>query len=277
MGFIWLGLLLLYLTTRKFADRRCAVLSVLVCCLSPDLVWWSVLFYTEYPLFLASAGTFYFLVSSLTSRSASPRDWIGLGLSIGLGLLSKTIFPLVAAPVLGFAMVAGRIRGLGGPPPSFAIKAGAVGLLAAGPWWWKNAGAALRYACYARNDLWGSLGAPSIATWISWLVSVVQGLLGHGMTIVIILVALAWIRKRFIRRDARLDSVQRTVLLACTARYCRSCWSSLQARITSSAIYARLLCPWQLPSGCSPTSVGGAARRPCLVSRPCRFSRKYPC
>ena len=277
VGFIWLGLLLLYLTTRKFADRRCALLSVLVCCLSPDLVWWSVLFYTEYPLFLASAGTFYFLVSSLTSRSASRRDWIGLGLSIGLGLLSKANFPLVAVPVLGFAMVAGRIRGLGGPSPSFAIKAGVVGLLVAAPWWWKNGARALGLVRYARSDIWCSLGAPSIGTWISWLASVVQGLLGHGVTIVIILIALAWIRKRFIRRDTRLDSVQRTVLLACAARYCRSCWCSLQARTTSFAIYARLLYPWQLPSGCSPTSAAGAARRPCLVSRPCRFSRNCPC
>ena len=243
VGFIWLGLLLLYLTTRKFADRRCAVLSVLVCCLSPDLVWWSVLFYTDYPLFLASAGTFYFLVSSLTSRSASPRDWIGLGLSIGLGLLSKANFPLVAAPVLGFAMVAGRIRGLGGPSPSFAIKAGVVGLLVAGPWWWKNARLALMYARGARNFMWDSLGAPSIGTWISWLVSVVQGLLGHGVTTVIILIALAWIRKRFIRRDARLDSVQRTVLLACAC----AILPLVLLQLTGTNHLLRHLCPALVP------------------------------
>ena len=215
MGFIWLGLLVLYQTMRKLADRRCALLSVLVCCLSPDLVWWSVLFYTEYPLFLASAGTFYFLVSSLTSQSASRRDWVGLGLSIGLGLLSKTNFLLLAALVLGFAMVAGRIRGLSGPSPTFAIKAGGVAVLAAGLWWWKNAEVALAYARYSRNFPWDSLGSPSVGTWLSWLVSVVQGLVGHGMSIVITLIAIAWIRKRFIRRDAQLDSVQRTVLLAC--------------------------------------------------------------
>ena len=278
MGFIWLGLLLLYLTTRKFADRRCAVLSVLVCCLSPDLVWWSVLFYTEYPLFLASAGTFYFLVSSLTSGSASPRDWIGLGLSIGLGLLSKTIFPLVAAPVLGFAMVAGRIRGLGGPPPSFAIKAGAVGLLAAGPWWWKNAGAgAVRYACYARNDLWGSLGAPSIATWISWLVSVVQGLLGHGMTIVIILVALAWIRKRFIRRDARLDSVQRTVLLACAC----AILPLVLVQLAGTNHLLRYLCPALVPLAIAVgllANVSGWSSSPTLLGiSTLSISRKSQC
>ena len=103
MGFTWLGLLLLYLTAHKIADRKCAVLSVLVCCLSPAQVLWSGLFYTENPLFLASAGTFYFLVSSVTSGLATARNWIGLGLSIGLGLLSKASFVPVAASVLGFA------------------------------------------------------------------------------------------------------------------------------------------------------------------------------
>src|SRR5208283_6143476 len=107
------------------------------------------------------------------------------GLSIGLGLLAKTSFVLVAAPALGFALVAGRIRGLSGPPPSFAIRAGALGTLVAAPWWCKNAGPALRYGSYSRNYIYDSLGAPSLGTWISWLLSVVQSLLGHGVTIAI--------------------------------------------------------------------------------------------
>ena len=89
------------------------------------------LFYTEYPLFLATTGAFYFLVSSLESKSDAPRNWIGLGLSIGLGLLAKASFLLIAAPLLGFVLVAGRIRALIGPPPLFAVKAGALASLIA--------------------------------------------------------------------------------------------------------------------------------------------------
>jgi 4-amino-4-deoxy-L-arabinose transferase-like glycosyltransferase len=215
LGFHWLGLVFLYLTTRKIASPKCAVLSVLICCLSPDVLFSSVVFYTEYPLFLATTASFYFLVSSIESKSDVPRNWIGLGLSIGLGLLAKTSFALVVAPVMVVALVGGRIRALSGARPSFAIKASALGTLVAGPWWWKNAGVALGYARYSRNFIYESLGAPSFATWISWILSVTQSLLGHGVTIAITLVVLAWIWKRFVRRDTSLDPVQRTVLLVC--------------------------------------------------------------
>ncbi len=77
LGFHWLGLAVVYLTTRKVASPKCAVLSVLICCLSPDVIFSSVLFYTEFPLFLATTGAFYFLVSSLESKSAARLevDW----------------------------------------------------------------------------------------------------------------------------------------------------------------------------------------------------------
>ena len=77
LGFHWLGLVFLYLTTRKIASPKCAVLSVLICCLSPDVLFSSVLFYTEYPLFLATTGAFYFLVSSLGEQVGCPQelDW----------------------------------------------------------------------------------------------------------------------------------------------------------------------------------------------------------
>ena len=162
-GFHWIGLAFLYLTTLRIADRKCPVLSVLICSLSPDVLFSSVLFYTEYPLFLATTGAFYFLVPSLVSKSDGPRNWIGLGLSLGLGLLAKSSFLLVATPVLGFALLAGRIRGLSGPPPSFAIKAGALGSLVAAPWWWINSSPALSFARSSRNFIYDSSGCHQLA------------------------------------------------------------------------------------------------------------------
>jgi len=243
LGFHWLGLAFLYLTTRKIAGPKCAVLSVLICCLSPDVLFSSVIFYTEYPLFLATTATFYFLVSSVESRSTAPRNWIGLSLAIGLGLLAKTSFVLVVAPVMVLALVAGRIPGLSGPPPSFAIKSGALGALIAAPWWWVNGGQALHYARYSRNFISGSLGKPSIGTWISWFLSVVQSLLGHGVTIVIALIIISWIRKRFIQRNASLDSVQRTVLLACAC----AILPLVLVQLTGTNHLLRHLCPTVVP------------------------------
>ena len=275
LAFHWLGLAFLYFTVRKIASSKCAVLSVLICALSPDVLFSSVVFYTEYPLFLATTGTFYFLISGLESRAVASINWIGLGLSFGLGLLSKASFLFVGVPALAFVLVAGRIRGLSGPPPAFAIKAVALGSLVAAPWWCINGGLAWHVANLGRNYTYDSLGPPSFRTWIFWVLSVAQSLLGHGVTMVVTLILFAWIWKRFIQRQVILESVQRTVFLACTAQYCRSCWPSSRARTTSSVIYARLSYPWQSQSGCSPILKGGVPRRPCLGSLAWRCSLNY--
>ena len=146
LGFHLAALSLLYLTTCKLASPKCAVLAVLVFSLSPDVVFASALFYTEYVLFVATTGAFYSFVSALTNNSPRTWHWIGLGLSIGLGLLAKASFLLIAAPLLGFVLVAGRVRALTGPPPLVAVKAGALACFIAGPWWWKNLGPALSFA-----------------------------------------------------------------------------------------------------------------------------------
>ncbi len=264
LGFHLSGLVLLYLTTRKVASPKCAVLSVLVFCLSPDVVFASALFYTEYPLFLATTGAFYFWVSSLESKSDAPRNWIGLGLSIGLGLLAKASFLLIAAPLLGFVLVAGRIRALIGPPPLFAIKAGALAALIAGPWWWKNLGPAMSYARNSRYDSFITLGQPSLSTWALWLLTAAQSLLGHGVTVVLVLVLLSWARLCFIHRDARLDPIQRTVFLACVCTMV----PLVLGQLSGTNHQLRLLCPALVPlavSGGLLANVAGWSSSPALL------------
>jgi 4-amino-4-deoxy-L-arabinose transferase-like glycosyltransferase len=215
LGFLWLSLGLIYLAVRKVTSPPCAIVTVLLICLSPEILCADVAFGTEFPLLLAVSGTFYFLISAVSSKAYSAKNWIGLGLSIGLGFLSKASFLAVAFPVLGFLFVAGRIRALSGPPPSFALKAGVLGALVAAPWWWVNAEPVLDYSHYVRDYVRHSLGAPSVSTWASWLLSVFQCLLGYGSTLVITLIAAAWLGGRISRRDVGLDPVQRTIVLAC--------------------------------------------------------------
>jgi hypothetical protein len=129
-------------------------------------------------------------------------------------LLSKLSFAFVAVPVLCFALV-GRRTSFGGPPPSFAIKAGALGTLIAAPWWWVNGGLALDYGRYARNFAYHSLGTPSLETWISWLHSVVHSLIGPGVTVVVALVVLAWIWKRLKQQDVCHRPLHGGLFLVC--------------------------------------------------------------
>ncbi len=268
LGFHCASLVLLFLTTRKIASPKCAVLSVLVFCLSPDVVFASALFYTEYPLFLATTGAFYFFVSSLKSGSEARRNWIGLGLSTGLGLMAKASFLLIAAPLLGFVLIARRISGLSGPPPLVSIKAGLLASLIAGPWWFKNYGPALNYARVSRYDMYITLGEPSLRTWMFWLLTVVQSLLGYGVTIILILVLLSWTWYCFSPGSSRLDSIQRSVLLACGSAMV----PLILGQLLGTNHQLRLLCPILVPMAISfglLASVSGWDRLTALLSITC--------
>ncbi len=133
----------LYLTTRRIASPAAGAVAVLVFCISPEVISASIFFSTEGPFYLAAAVMLYF-VSFYWGDAAEPprRGWIGLGLAIGLGLLAKSSFVLIAAPVLAVTLIfAGRLHRTVSAV-SYLAKAGAVAFLAAAPWWLEN----FRYA-----------------------------------------------------------------------------------------------------------------------------------
>ncbi len=59
----------------------------------------------------------------------------------------------------------------------------------------------------------------------------------------ITLILVAWIWRRFVQRDARLDSVQRAMLLACVC----TIFPLMLAQLTSSNLNLRYLCPTVVP------------------------------
>src|SRR5260370_27038803 len=94
-------------------------------------------------------------------------------------------------------------------------KAGALAFVVAGPWWMVNAHPALAFAKSAMDSPRNSLGKLGLHIWAKWLSTIAQGLLGHGVTIVLVLLAITALRKIVIRRDPILDTAQRTALIAC--------------------------------------------------------------
>jgi 4-amino-4-deoxy-L-arabinose transferase-like glycosyltransferase len=215
LGFHWLALAFVFLTLRKLTNPLCAILTVLFICLSPEFLYTSITFGTEYPLMLATAAMLFFLVSTFQRPTESWTDWLALGLSLGLGLLAKASFLFVAAPVLGFVLLAGYHKALRGPRPWFAVKAGLVAALIAAPWWWVNIGPAMASAHDAREFVRHSLGTLSVSTLASWLWSAVQCVLGYGSAVVIAILLVAWLHNLIRQQNVRLDPVQRTTLLAC--------------------------------------------------------------
>jgi 4-amino-4-deoxy-L-arabinose transferase-like glycosyltransferase len=205
----------IYLTTKRFAGPIAAAIAILVFCLSPDVLAASIFFSTEGPLYVAVAATLFFL-SVYWSDGPEPRgNWIGLGLAMGLGLLSKITFASLAGPVFLFSAFTTR-RHQGRSGLVSLGKAAVLSLLVAIPWWRRDIGPALGYANFTSRGFLPryTLGSHfAFLTWERWLSSVVLGLIGPGIAIVILLVGIVYVRK--ITTGERIAVAQRTALYAC--------------------------------------------------------------
>jgi len=205
----------IYLATCRIGSRIAGAFAVLVFCLSPEVISASMFFGTDAPLYLATSSMLYYLFKSWTDSSEHSRNGIGLGLAIGLGFLSKTSFFLIALPALAFWFVAGRRRKLGAAGWALPLKAGILAFLVAGPWWLLNIKGAIAYAQYSRSFVRISLGPPSLMNWIRWLNTVIQCLLGCGLSILIGLVMIACLVRIIVRKETILSPLQKSALGVC--------------------------------------------------------------
>ncbi len=234
----------IYLTTRRIASPTAGAVAALVFCLSPEVISASIFFSTEGPFFLATASMLYF-VSAYWSDEAEPRrrNWIGLGLAIGLGFLSKSSFALIAVPVLLITLFFARRRQPSLPTTISFIKAAALGVIIAAPWWLKNLGPALSYARFAREQPRNSLGAPSFVTWWKWFYTVVVSLIGPGLSILIGVVVILVVRKILVKKEVSFDPIQRTVLLTCLC----ALLPLVALQLSGTNHLLRYLCPAVIP------------------------------
>ena len=205
----------IYLAARNIDGKVAGAIAVLIFALAPDVVSASMFFGTDAPLYLATSAMLYYLFAFWSEPSERPRNWIGLGAAVGLGFLSKTSFAIIALPVLAFALVVRHYKYFGIPSLASQLKAAGLASIIAGPWWLLNVKKALAYAAYARGFVRNSLGPPSLTTWMHWLNTVVQCLLGHGLSIFIALVLAAALLRAIFKRETFLNPLQRTALGAC--------------------------------------------------------------
>ena len=205
----------IYLATRRISSGVAGAFAVLVFCLSPQVVSASIWFSTEGPLYLATSAMLYFVFLCWTDSSESPANWIGLGLAVGLGFLSKASFVVIALPLLAFWLVIDRWSHLGIPRLASQRKAGLLALFVAAPWWLLHFRSAIATTEQARGFVRNSLGPLSFVTCMRWLSTVVQSLLGYGLSILIALVVIACLRKAIVKRETILDPLQKVALGAC--------------------------------------------------------------
>ncbi len=199
----------IFLAARRISSPLAGAFAVLVFSLSPIVVSASLWFGTEGPLYVGTSAMLYYLIASWTDQSERARNWVGLGLAIGLGLGSKVSFVLVGLPALAFWLVREYWPHGGLPSAALKWKAGLLGFLIGAPWYLLNVRSALTYTGIARGFVRNSLGPPSFTTWMLWLSSVIQSLLGYGLSILIGLIAIAWFWKAVIKRESIFDPLQK--------------------------------------------------------------------
>ena len=204
-----------YLTSRRIAAPAAAALAVLIFCLSPEVISASIFFSTEGPLFLATAMMMYFISYYWTGEPERARNWIGLGVAIGLGVLSKSTFVLLAFPAVAASFYFCRRLYAKVPAWPSLFKAGAVAFIVAAPWWLKNLRPALSYMVYAREQPRNSLGSPSLVTWAKWLFTVLVSLIGPGLSILIGIVVVLAVLKLVVKKEVSLERAQRAALVTC--------------------------------------------------------------
>lgn len=207
---------LVYLTMRRMGSQPAAALAVLIFCLSPEVVSASIFFSTEGPFFIATGLMLYSASFYWSEEAQRPRVWIGLGLAIGVGLLAKSSFLLIALPAVTATMILFLRRHQWSLSAwSSFFKAGALAFVVAAPWWIKNLGPALAYTKFAREQPRNSLGAPSLAVWAKWFFTIVVSLIGPALAILIGIVGILAFRKLVLRKEINLDPAHRAALITC--------------------------------------------------------------
>ncbi len=231
---------LTFLIAQRIAGRTAGAFTVAFLCLCPIVVGPGMRFYVDYPYYLAIAALLYFL---LGDWQPSSRNWLGLGLAVGLGLLAKPPFLLMGMPLLLLAGILRHYQIWTGPDLLTLGKALGTGIVVALPWWIFNAKPALakafRSSGYVRHSLGpkGSLGALA-----EWLHVFTETLVGPAL-MVLLLAILATVALKFSRRELTLNRTQGVAIAVCLV----AALPTLVLSIWATNQNPRLIAPALLP------------------------------
>lgn len=179
----------LFAAGKRLGGVSAGWLVVLMAVVAPGLIAPTRRFGTEYPLFIALAGSLFFLACILTAARQRWWMWVGLGFVIGLGGLSKPNYFAVFAPLLlmvGLWAVIGRVT----KEQLFSIgKAAAISALIFAPWWAINGGQAIVKVASSAQFERHNLGPLSWATTAWWFQLIVLTTTGMAIATLIILLA----------------------------------------------------------------------------------------
>lgn len=181
-------LILVYLGMRRISNRDTAAVSVILLALCPDFIFFSSIFYNEYALYLAAAGTCYFVFRCWNQPSGGLINCLGLGIFLGIGGMAKASFPALAGCFLLMVAIFYWRKKITGPSPQFLLNACVIGALIAGPWWLVNFRGGMYHVGHAMNFARHSIGAAGVSTTVRFLLRFLQE--GFGLPIGCVCLAL---------------------------------------------------------------------------------------
>lgn len=206
---------IVYLLGRRLAGPACGAFTSLLLATSPGVLICGVKFGTEPTLYLSVAGSLYFLVRRMQPGQRSVLNVLGLGSFLGLGLLSKTSFVTLAAPMMAMAFVLAWWKKVPGLRPAFLVKACLVGGLLAFPWWQRSWREALAYTQYSSAFTRHSVEGTLFHMVTGWFFAFAR----EGVGIVLLLLIGAILARAIVspRRLGRMEPYQRGGLWICLA------------------------------------------------------------
>ncbi|HEY9844971.1 MAG TPA: glycosyltransferase family 39 protein, partial [Candidatus Caenarcaniphilales bacterium] len=185
-----ISLIFVYLAAKRLAGPPAGGFATVFLGICPTIISSIMAYGTEYPLYLSIAATLHFLFLDWNCHRKASRNWIGLGLALGLGAWSKASFGVVVVPIMLLAFALSWRRVVVGPSPKFLLKAVALAIALASPWWLLNFQQSLAYIRTASSFERHSLGPPSLATWIKWLDRFAHFGIGYPLTLLTIAILL---------------------------------------------------------------------------------------
>lgn len=183
----------LFQMIRQRLDTRAAVVVTAILLSTPGVIVNASWYGTEATSYLVLTCTLFFLLRDLDSPHLRLGTVVGLGISLGVGCLTKTSFaPPAAAAVVAFLVV----RVMGGSARRTVrdlTVAFFIALLIALPWWLYNVRPALSFAAWASGDTAYKLGGSGMSSFGAWLHALV--VFGSGVVqLLCVAVLIDWSR-----------------------------------------------------------------------------------
>ncbi|MEO0756097.1 MAG: glycosyltransferase family 39 protein [Cyanobacteria bacterium J06648_16] len=265
--FAWLAfgisVYLIYQTGEQLRDRATGGFAACFLLTCPILIGPNMRFYVDYSLYLAIAGSLYFLFRHWHQTDTKSRNWIGLGLSLGLGAMAKPTIAFILGPMLlvlmGLRLMAKKV----GPSLQSLFKSYGVAMAIMLPWWVLNGDDAIAKAFQSGGNTRDALGTQGeLGTLLKWGYVFIQSVTGPMLSLLTGAIVLSFLWVWIVQRRLELTRPQRYAVLLCLAGAIPFAGLAASGVNHNPRLIAPLLMPLSLAIGLLASSTGWFSRRP---------------